>query len=173
MQLLYTLLVWMSSAKYYWPLSTIDNKMVLGTRLGKVSGKITPTLGVKEKPGSALQFSGEGSYIDLGKFDKECFGNLDYCSGLSLSFMAWFEKTTISSSKRVYILDYMGDETKYKGLGVYIQNNNLFFVVSKTSKYWRTFVPIVDNEWRHYVMRHNDSSGITVSVNGQDISATR
>ncbi len=147
--------------------------MVLGTRLGKVSGKVTQTSGVREKANTALQFSGEGSYIDLGKFDKECFGNLDFCSVLSLSFMAWFEKTAITWSKRVYILDSVGDETNYKGLGVFIQNGRLWFVVSETSKYVKTFVPIDGNEWRHYVMRYNESSGISVSVNGQDIPAAR
>ncbi|CAB3996190.1 Hypothetical predicted protein, partial [Paramuricea clavata] len=163
--------VWMSSAKYYWPLSSIDNNTVLGTKIGTINGKVTPTSGVRGTPNTALQFSSEGSYIDVGKFEKECFGNPDYCFGLSLSFMAWFDKTAISSSKRVYILDSVEDETKYKGMSVFIQSNNLWFVVSKTARYVNTFVPIVDNEWRHYVMRYNDSASISVSVNGQDIPA--
>ena len=144
--------------------------MVLGTRNGKVYGKVTPTSGLKEKNDSALQFSGEGSYIDMEKFERECFGNPDYCSGLSLSFMAWFDKVAVTSSK-IPILGSAGDEKKYKGIRIYIQSSKLYFVVSRTSKYVQASVPIVENEWRHYLMRYNETSGISVSVNGQDISA--
>lgn len=146
--------------------------MVVGTRLGKVYGKVTQISGGSEKSNSALEFSGEGSYIDFGKFDKECFGNPDICSGLSLSFMAWFDKTAISWTKRVYILGSMADETKYKGLNVYIQNNNLWFVVSTSFTYMRRMVAIVDGEWRHYVMRYYNSGHgrVRLSVNGQDIT---
>lgn len=166
-------LVWMSSAKYYWPLSAVDSNNILGTRLGRVNGNVTTTSGVRNKSNSALHFTGEGSYIDLGIFGEECFGNPDFCTGLSLSFMAWFDKTTASSTKRVYILDSVGDETKYNGLSVYILNNKLWFVVSKTPKYVQTFVGIVDSEWRHYVMRYNESSKFRISVNRQDITIAR
>ena len=95
----------MGSAKYYWPLSAIDNNMILGTRLGKVYGKVTLTMGVKGKPNSALQFSNDGSYIDVGMpAEKECFSSPDYCwNGLTLSFIAAFDKDAISWSKRVNI----------------------------------------------------------------------
>ena len=163
----------MSSAKYYWPLTYVDDNLIFGTKSGKVHGKITSTSGVKEKPNTALQFSSAGSYIDLGQFDKECFGDPNYCSGLSLSFMAWFDKTAVKWDKRVSILDSARDENKYRGLIVYIKDNNLCFVVSTLYEYVQTVVPIVDNEWRHFVMRYNGSSGISVSVNGLDFPATR
>ena len=163
----------MSSAKYYWPLTYVDNNMILGTKPGKVYGKITSTSGLKEKPNTALQFSSPGSYIDLGKFDKECLGDPNFCAGLSLSFMAWFDKTAVNWGKRVSILDSVDDEKKYRGLIVYIKDNNLYFVVSKLNEYAQTFVPIVENEWRHFVMRYNGSSGISVAVNGVDIPGTR
>ena len=167
-------LVWMSSAKYYWPLSGItDNKMVLGTILGNVTGKVTVTTGVREKPNSAIKFSGEGSYIDVGKFENECFGNPDLCSGLSLSFMAWFDTTTISSSKEVYIMGSMKDKTKSNGLSVYVQNNEMTFVVSGTRKYWNRRISVTDNEWLHYVMTFNDSSGVDVWVNGGRVTGSR
>ena len=163
--------MWISSAKYYWPLSATEKDMILGTTIGKVYGKVNPTRGVKEKENTALLFSGEGSYIDLGKFDKECFGNPDYCSfGLSLSFMAYFDLSAASWTKRVNILDSLGNEdTSNKGISVYIQNKNLWFVISKTSRYKKVSVPLVDNEWRHYVIRWDDSLGLRVSVNGKDI----
>ena len=167
-------IVWMSSAKYYWPLSAIDNNMILGTRLGKVNGKVTLTSGVKEKPNSALQFSGDGSYIDLGKFENECFTSPDYCSyGLSLSFMAWFDKTAAAWSKRVNIIDSARDETSSLGLSVYVQNQELWFVVSRTSMHMTATVPLVDSEWRHYVLRWNNSLGIRISIDGQDVSVNR
>lgn len=164
----------MGSAKYYWPLSAIENKKIVGTRIGNVIGKVTLTTGVKEKPNTALQFTGAGSYIDLGNFDNECFASPDYCSyGLTLSFMASFDTAAIGWSNRVNILDSSGDEKNFLGLSVYIQSQKLWFLVSKISKYFLTSVSIVDNEWRYYVMRWNESLGIAVAVNGQDTSSTR
>ena len=135
-----------------------------------MNGKVSLTTGVKENANTALQFASKGSYIDLGKFDKQCFGNPDYCSlGLSLSFMAWFDKYAISWTKRVNILDSLGDETiSNKGISVYIQNKGLCFAVSRTSGYQKISVPLIDNEWRHYVMRWNNSLGLRVFVNGKD-----
>jgi hypothetical protein len=156
----------MSSAMYYWPLSVVDNNMVVGTKLGKKIGNVTPTTGVREKPDSALKFSGEGSYIDFGKFEQECFGDTDLCSGLSLSFMAFFDRTIVGSSKKVYILGSMKDQSTSNGLSVYIQNNQIVFVVSKTRNYWTARISVVDSEWTHYVMTFNDSSGVDISVNG-------
>ena len=167
-------LVWISSAKYYWPLSAISNDTVLGTVLGKVNGTVALTSGVREKSNTALQFSGEESYIDLGKFENECFISPDNCwNGLTLSFMASFDQNAVSWSKRVNILDSVTDETNFLGLGVYIQSQHLWFVVSKTSKYVKTNVAITgDKTWRHYVMRWNGSD-IHISVNGQPIFTKR
>lgn len=163
----------MGSAKYYWPLSYVDNNMIVGTKAGKVNGKVTSTSGVKNKANTALQFSSAGSYIDLGQFDKECLGDPNHCSGLSLSFMAWFDKTAVNWNKRVSILDSVEDETMYRGLIVYVKDKNLYFVVSKSSEYAQTSVPLVDNKWGHFVMRYNSSSGISVSVNGLVTSTAR
>ena len=164
----------MSSARYYWPLSSIDNNMVLGTKYGKVYGKVTPTSGVKEKSDSALQFSGEGSYIDFGKFVGECFISPDNCSnGFTLSFMASFDPNAPNWSKRVNILDSVGNEMEFSGLGVYISQKNLWFVVSRNSKYVKTNVKITSyRTWYHYVMRW-DGSNIRISVNGQPIFTKR
>ncbi|XP_028395191.1 uncharacterized protein LOC114519267 isoform X2 [Dendronephthya gigantea] len=166
--------VWVSSAKYYWPLSAVENNMILGTTIGKVNGKVIPTTGVREKANTALQFTGEGSYIDLGRFDKECFGDPKYCGfGLSLSFMAWFDTSVMSWTKQVNILGSSGDEnTSNKGISVYILNKNLWFVLSRTAESKKVSVPLVDNEWRHYVMKWNNSLGLRVSVNGKDIPST-
>lgn len=162
----------MSSAKYYWPLS--DDEVVLGTRSGELNGNITLATGVKGKPNSALQFSGEGSFIDVGKFDKECFGNPDYCLALTFSFMAWLDDSSVSSTRRLNILDSIdGDETTNNGLGVYLQNNEMYFVISKTSNYFKSSISIVANEWRHYVMIFNESSGLSIFVNGQNVPSKR
>ena len=163
----------MGSARHYWPLSYVDNNMIFGTKPGKVNGKVTSTSGVKGKPNTALQFASAGSYIDLGQFDKECLGDPNHCFGLSLSFMAWFDKTAVNWDQRISILDSVEDETKYRGLIVYIKDSNLYFVVSKSSEFGKTSVPIVDSKWSHFVMRYNSSSGISVSVNGVGISAAR
>ena len=164
----------MSSAKYYWPLSAIDNNMVMGTRVGKVNGKVTVASGVKAITNSALRFSGQGSYIDFGKFEEECFAFVDNCAdGFTLSFMASFDSHAAMWSKRVNILDSVTDETSFTGLGVYIHYNDLWFVVSKTSMYVKTSVGISgDDTWHHYVMRWNGSN-IFISVDGQPIFTRR
>ena len=157
----------MGSSKYYWPLSSVDNNIILGTKLGIPYGKIISTTGVKNMSNTALQFSGTGSYIDAGNFTKECLTFPDKCTnGLTISFMASFDSNAINW-QNVKILDTVGDQSNSAGLAVYVDRQYLYFGVSQAHQSWTGKVSIVgDQAWRHYIMRWNQS-GLNIYINGQ------
>ena len=158
----------MSSAKYYWPLSNLENNITIGTRPGKVYGNITLTSGVKSMSNSSLQFVGPGAFIDAGNFGKECLTFPNACnSGLTVSFMASFDNETSKWKKRVYILDSVGDERNSVGLAVYVENKQLWFVVAGKYQFYMENIALDSDEtWRHYAMRWNESA-IYIYVNAQ------
>ena len=142
---------------------------MFGTKTISAHGNVKSISGRRNKPNSALEFVGAGSYLHVILGD-ECLTNPDRCNrnGVTLSFMASFSSDVKNWTEKVYIFDSIGsDFQKLRGVSVYVENKQIYFLISTISSYCLLNVPLsADETWRHYAMTWN-SNVIVIYINGK------
>lgn len=156
---------WYRNTVNYWPFEDVSNRTATdftGSNDGRIGGSFSTISGIV---GSALELSGNNSWVDFGVLPSSCLNRPETCrSGFTISF--WLKIPDFKGNK---VLLQLGQHRFSRGFTLWTrrsQKKNVGFSINTKNRKYYWMQEWKSDDWNHIALKwDNNTSSLRIYFN--------